>query len=577
MSKGRKRGGQRPNASRHKKRTSTESSSPFEGWPEIEITRAEAEFGLRVLESDPFRRAFHTFAKRRVARAIPVQEEAVLTGESATLAMAAGTNAAIAMAADVARELSPYEWLKYLRWMPAIFYSGGEKMIADDTYAEGQLITEIMSASTGDRPAALSTASPNRLSDPQLGAVMKMVALGALVRHYKVMWRCAAKGVPITVEHDRLPQPDLNSDAWKAIQIFESRRGSQEDISNMTAGTIARGLSVDVSHHRLPTVLLLMSHGLHDTNSRMNFILAWERYRVPTLLRGQAWFQPDLPTLIFLNNAFGNQLILATGEQKRALNGLGYTYWTRKDLVDLLTFESTHPDWDSLANTFHGFDRHASLAPNRLLELMADRGSVMPLIGGPLLRRVDADTYCVDHVAMGQKLQHLSSPLPGRALPRAAIDIRSKDLEEQVQRLIDATKWKPAPELRSLVGSKVRSKSGNIITDLDAIAASGTTCILVDCKSFVPGDMNEAEYGVIANVAARLEKAIDEWERKVALAIQEASRVSPLRKFAKVVPLVVTAGACFVPLSVAERYTMGGLRAVSSIEEMLTYLQNHQG
>ena len=46
------------------------------------------------------------------------------------------------------------------------------------------------------------------------------------------------------------------------------------------------------------------------------------------------------PSPIFLNNAFGRQLVVASAEEKRALNGLGYTFWRMETLVELLRTEA---------------------------------------------------------------------------------------------------------------------------------------------------------------------------------------------------------------------------------------------
>jgi hypothetical protein len=77
--------------------------------------------------------------------------------------------------------------------------------------------------------------------------------------------------------------------------------------------------------------------------------------------------------------------------------------------------------------------------------------------------------------------------------------------------VIDASAWRPSPDIRKLKGRTLRHRGRNI-TDIDAIGTSGNRLLLISCKSRVKNLLYDAgDYREVRNAATYLVDAAAEW------------------------------------------------------------------
>jgi hypothetical protein len=275
--------------------------------------------------------------------------------------------------------------------------------------------------------------------------------------------------------------------------------------------------------------------------------------------------------MIFIAQLIAGKFALADDYERLAIGQDGYSVWPESHLRDLLASELADESWRVLDEHFHGF-RVADLTPDDLFGMLSEPGTIMPLRAGPILRPMGDGAVCLDHLAITQRIWTLQSPLPNPEQSPDAVLIRATDFEVQAQRLIDRTRWAPVAAVRNLVGSKPKLSSGEEITDLDAIASRGDTCLLINCKSYVSGDYGEGSYNIIRNIITRLGEDYTKWTDTVGRVISDARGHALLRQFRNIVPVILTPAPHYLPLVLANQQALEGLPAIVSLEELLTYL-----
>jgi hypothetical protein len=81
--------------------------------------------------------------------------------------------------------------------------------------------------------------------------------------------------------------------------------------------------------------------------------------------------------------------------------------------------------------------------------------------------------------------------------------------------MIDHTAWAPMSPLRELRGRTLRSDRESI-TDVDALAVSRSTVLLVSCKSIpYTYDYDSGDYASVRNVRTYIERSDMEWQQRV--------------------------------------------------------------
>jgi hypothetical protein len=154
----------------------------------------------------------------------------------------------------------------------------------------------------------------------------------------------------------------------------------------------------------------------------------------------------------------------------------------------------------------------ASDAEQVLADVAAIEAQPWPLARGPILRVAGAQT-AVDVNAATYRIDELMA-IPGSG-GGALVNARGTHFEQFVQEMIDQTAWAPKPPLRQLWQRKLRL-NGRTITDVDALAVSGSTVLLVSCKS-VPytHEYDCGDYTTVRNVRSLIEEADIKWQRQV--------------------------------------------------------------
>lgn len=200
----------------------------------------------------------------------------------------------------------------------------------------------------------------------------------------------------------------------------------------------------------------------------------------------------------------------------------------------------------------------------RLIE--EHRGSVWPLIDGPLLRRDGRGIVCVDLAAATSALEKaLETPLESGG----AANSRAEHFEAAVQRRIDETPWRPSDPMRGYIRRTLRV-AGAAVTDVDALGVNGKTLLLVSCKSSVYKATHDiGDYRAIRNSASLLDDAVRTWNRVTATLLARPSGDNyDFTGYDRVIGVVCTPGVVWVPIGQATAEVAPGLLAVSSLAEL---------
>ena len=120
---------------------------------------------------------------------------------------------------------------------------------------------------------------------------------------------------------------------------------------------------------------------------------------------------------------------------------------------------------------------------------------------------------------------------------------------------------------------------GEPIGEVDAIAEFDGTCILVSCKSRVYTAVYDmGRHNVVRNTADHITRAVENWEALVAKLRRipvgdnyDLSVVKDLRG------AVITPSVMYVPIEVAEKKSVAGLRYYSSFGELEVWVSGNGG
>ncbi len=204
--------------------------------------------------------------------------------------------------------------------------------------------------------------------------------------------------------------------------------------------------------------------------------------------------------------------------------------------------------------------------------LMSLKGQSWPLIQGPALHG-SRGWGCIDFVAATHRLDAtLHLPQQG-----GIANARAQHFEDEVQLVIDATRWRPEEPLRSLRRRTLRIQ-GRKITDIDALGCeSQGRLLLVSCKSMPYTPEYDAGYHrAVRNEADRLEKAVEALGRTIALLRRDPVGDNyDFTGFADIVGVVCTPHVVFGAWEVVSRYAAIDLRITSSVRELAHWLEEN--
>jgi hypothetical protein len=142
--------------------------------------------------------------------------------------------------------------------------------------------------------------------------------------------------------------------------------------------------------------------------------------------------------------------------------------------------------------------------------------------------------------------------------------------ETAVQGVVDSSPWRPPDALRPLIGRIIR-RNGVPVTDIDAIALTSGTLLLIDAKAFrLSPRLARGEYSAVKSMSERVEKASIKWRDVIEQVRQNPELLGvPIPGDVKIDGVVVLPFIPYVTLGgVATGGVLSLLRA-SSISELL--------
>lgn len=499
-----------------------------------------------------------------------LREGATLIGQDATEAIDRGIEVATAFSSTLRLKLTAYRYLQYLRIVPDRVF--GQYQYQGSYHTRRQM-TEILSAQSpaepvADLPDSLIDGIP--LVSPWDRHLNEVLDIGLFTAGLMVDRFCAIKGIPVQYRSWSL-YPITDAPQWASIRAHDARRNQTSD-QGLILGTSAH-------MHKPPKIYnpeFLMALMPVDHNPISPYSTTYEfrsiQWKLPDLLSGYRWYHRELPYWIYLSQALAMMTFAIDPSPLGQLHRQGYYVIERRGLMDLLLTWAESDQWKALASAFPDA-RVSATGTGELVRLLTKPATVRPLRSGPILRPVRRDLVAVDFVALTANLQMtmMSSP---EAQDSRGENVRAKGFEIDVQDAIDNKQWRPPPDLRQLVGRAIRRPDKSRLTDIDAVAALGSTCILVDCKSYQRQGLHDGDYKATRNVHTDLLQDVISWEAKVSRIREVPNGANyDLSRYSRILGLVVIPGLYYMPAELAERMIAPELRAVLTLAEFLIFLK----
>lgn len=183
---------------------------------------------------------------------------------------------------------------------------------------------------------------------------------------------------------------------------------------------------------------------------------------------------------------------------------------------------------------------------------------------------ISDDWVWIDASAVSRRL--FRTAVPGQS--GAPANSRAKVFEKGIQEVIDATKWCPVGIWRELISKKIKDNTGNIITDIDAVACLGNCVVLLDCKSVLPRvGVKGLPYMSIRSMADRLHEVCRDWQNKIPRLRSALLRYNVAYSNANIVGAVVVPELAYTDSEDVLVKILPGLPALLSPEELKFFLE----
>ena len=360
----------------------------------------------------------------------------------------------------------------------------------------------------------------------------------------------------------------------EAIEAFESRKGQRFRGSIMEpspmSGTVRRRRAPDPEPSPFPGSLARF-YEFGSLDDRHKYFLRWRtHYRPgfldPSELLDRKTSQPpsirSLAAAVVLG-ACWDDIGLNDPRRRRAPSGQ-WALWGVHTLTSLRLTEvldglnaramKMRTDWSTPAA------RTALMGRSKELEWMdGDLAIVF---------QFSEDLVLVDLIAATRAVEN-----PYRRPSAGAQSVEwTAHFEDQVQGVIDATRWAPSGSVRSLRHRTLRREDGTAITEVDAIGVLDDILLFVSVKAWTQPEMLEfGEYGSIGNRMVDVESAVSDWQNKIKQ-IALHPDVARVAKGARVVGVVVSPEVQYTLLGAATEEILPGLPAASSYWELEQFL-----
>ena len=479
--------------------------------------------------------------------------------------------------------LSSFQWLRHLRALPGE-YAVKQEYLYSGNYTQKRLYPEVLSGEA--RGGGDVVAPPDRYvtEQAQVDAVLHYAMLCREAEEAATLMRIAAMECPILLSAGNCPMPYETGDEWRAIALLDERRNRDGNEYGIFGSVLDLPPSevdhVSYSHtyriYRPPLDGTEVSLRMSQTQSTLNrvvpdFEITTDAWRAPSLFHGYQWYREDLPLLLLgLRSTLG----LLNHDLMDSLLQQGYFLATRSALHNALAstvLDAASQDW---SDVFPLVQLH-EVGPVEILRAMRRQGSVLPLLPGPVVRNVNQELVCIDLYMLGEASGYAFVPrFPGGG---QGANVRN-DFEIVTQNMIDASAWRPSPEIGRLRGRDLVMHDGTALTDVDSVAMSGDTLLLVNCKSYRPARLYEGDWSAIKTVREQLVADRDDWKSKIdGLRNAPHGRNYDVQAWPRLIPLLCIPGAQHLFLPEAQEEALPGLPSICTYAELQRFVEASPG
>lgn len=496
---------------------------------------------------------------------------AILSGPPAQARLEEIHSALVDAATEHVQRRSPAEWLFYLRRFTRLFAYNARTTTAPYSRALAEVLTL-----RSTRAAPADTYEFDR--DARVAS--DLLGLAALVEPIYVVhsaYRWVGKGAEIQFDPGRLPAYRAGSSVRDAVELYDSRQalGSR---SIWQGSGLHRSLGSTIELEDVPATILL---AVQDSKSGRYSLIPESLRDIPFLadaaIPDAVRWPDDLVDAVMLCWSIlrDNRYLIGLLSPESSFPRAGYVLDHRERVLENLAHAVQEAGGSRLGGLLP--ESRVPVDPEAIYQrLVAALGSVWPLADGAPIRELEGGRSCfIDLVGATRRWTSLSrrSDVVG-----ATANQYAAHFEDDIQAIIDDSKWRPSDGLRALRRRTLRTPSGQALTDLDAVGESGGTVLLVSAKS-VPysGAYDKGEHGEVRNRASDAVAAESAWAQKVDLL-----RSSPvganydLSAHRDFIAPVVLPFAPYLPIGSATRELSPGLRAVASVDELIKWLERHR-
>ena len=524
-----------------------------------------------------FAEASSTLAQELEIASLAVRSSKDLSVSVAEGLLRLGIDSLHTHAESIAQIYSAGQWLWYLRRLnPGVFSHP-----LSIEYEYDSTLTEILSCGSqraGRDFPPLGGQPSYPITPGVVRNVLRLCAFATAASAFHSMQRELSAGADFRFRRGQLPTFDRPPEVEEAIKDYEKRLAHARDHeSGSWARAGIHALDIDIDLERAMTNLLgsddpaflgayrLLPPELKQDPTLPRFALI--SYRPSRLLRflrvtgsGPA---TELAALLLLARS---ALYLSIAEfDAVALMRLGYVAATVRSLSMALemSFQELR---DLVVELAPELDATAA----SIIAIASDvEASAYPLSAGKPLR-IDgrwayADVRAVTlHVL---RATNVTPPLGGGEIA----NLRSRQLELDVQAMIESSPWKPSDRYRALRGRSLRVQ-GQVVTDLDAIGEYNSRLLLVDMKSWRYTDEYDAGGRERYTRGVDLVKASEAWQIKVGRLRETLVGDNFDFRGRELIGVMCTPFPVFTPSGSAAVEVAPGLRSAASVSELADWL-----
>lgn len=483
-----------------------------------------------------------------------------------------------ALASEEAGCLSKTAWLWHLRRLPEMLF---ESQTGGGYTRE---VAEILTG-TGGTEASAHTAGPDYPLDPStIDRVLTLVARAQYVANISWLILCDRRGIALRWRHgSELPRAVLSRDDERAMSLYLSRLSGSGNRFMASPGTDlfqrnhhTGGPSLLVAYSRIPRSSFRDTVWKDGCEHAVRVPASFYPVPVDTAKiksfaycmtnAGIAWPSNSCGALMLFLKLF-TEMGLRLDAPWLSAADLGYLSVSFDYLPELVRRQWRECRW-SVMDCLPG---HAvPETPEVLRDTLAESApSLRPFRPGPLIRR-DGDIALVDLSAITYAFdESLSFP----EVDGSAANVRAELFERDIQEMIDQTPCRPRPEVRRLVGKRLRLGRCDL-TDLDAAAEVHGTLLVVSGKSLLlTAGFRRSDYQAMRSVSSRIIEACTQ-AADIALTLEANPKGDnyDVTAFAKILCVVCVPFVSFVPLGSATAEIAAGLRAHVTLSELKAYL-----